>query len=63
MPIIHSGDESWNDFSLALNRMIDRLEDALAHNQRFSADASHELRTPLTIIHGELEGLLEDSRP
>ena len=39
--------------------MIDRLEEALAHNQRFSADASHELRTPLTIIRGELEGLLE----
>ena len=39
--------------------MIDRLEEALAHNQRFSADASHELRTPLTIIHGELEALLE----
>jgi signal transduction histidine kinase len=44
---------------LPIIRMIDRLEDALAHNQRFSADASHELRTPLTIIHGELEGLLE----
>jgi signal transduction histidine kinase len=39
--------------------MIERLEEALAHNQRFSADASHELRTPLTIIHGELEALLE----
>jgi heavy metal sensor kinase len=58
LPIIHSGDEL-ERLSLALNRMIDRLEDALAHNQRFSADASHELRTPLTIIHGELEGLLE----
>jgi signal transduction histidine kinase len=41
--------------------MIDRLEEALAHNQRFSADASHELRTPLTIIRGELEALLEIS--
>jgi len=58
LPIIHSGDEL-ERLSLALNRMIDRLEEALAHNQRFSADASHELRTPLTIIHGELEALLE----
>jgi signal transduction histidine kinase len=58
LPIIHSGDEL-ERLSLALNRMIDRLEEALTHNQRFSADASHELRTPLTIIHGELEGLLE----
>jgi heavy metal sensor kinase len=58
LPVIRSGDEL-ERLSLALNRMIDRLEDALAHNQRFSADASHELRTPLTIIHGELEALLE----
>jgi heavy metal sensor kinase len=59
LPIIHSGDEL-ERLSLALNRMIDRLEEALDHNQRFSADASHELRTPLTIIHGELEALLEN---
>jgi len=58
LPIIHSGDEL-ERLSLALNRMIERLEEALAHNQRFSADASHELRTPLTIIRGELESLLE----
>lgn len=58
LPIIPTGDEL-ERLSLALNRMIERLEEALAHNQRFSADASHELRTPLTIIRGELEGLLE----
>ena len=48
LTVIRSGDEL-ERLSLALNRMIDRLEEALAHNQRFSADASHELRTPLTI--------------
>ena len=58
LPIIRSGDEL-ERLSLALNRMIERLEEALAHNQRFSADASHELRTPLTVIRGELESLLE----
>jgi signal transduction histidine kinase len=41
--------------SLALNRMLDRLESAYSHASRFSADAAHELRTPLTIIRGELE--------
>jgi heavy metal sensor kinase len=40
---------------LALNRMLDRLENAYSHASRFSADAAHELRTPLTIIRGELE--------
>ena len=44
----------------ALNRMIERLEDALAHNHRFSADASHELRTPLTIVRGELEQAIQE---
>jgi signal transduction histidine kinase len=39
--------------------MITRLEDALNHNRRFSADVSHELRTPLTILRGELEQLIE----
>jgi signal transduction histidine kinase len=58
LPIIPTGDEL-ERLSLALNRMIDRLEAALAHNHRFSADASHELRTPLTIIRGELESLIQ----
>ena len=40
---------------LALNRMLDRLDNAYSHVSRFSADAAHELRTPLTIMRGELE--------
>ena len=40
---------------MALNRMLDRLDNAYSHASRFSADAAHQLRTPLTIIRGELE--------
>jgi signal transduction histidine kinase len=40
---------------LALNRMLDRLDTAYQHANRFSFDAAHELRTPLAIIQGELE--------
>ena len=47
---------------LALNRMLDRLEDAFADREasqerlrRFIADASHELRTPLVSIRGYAE--------
>src|SRR6201987_1715989 len=58
LSIIPSGDEL-ERLSLALNRMIERLEASVAHNHRFSADASHELRTPLTIIRGELESLIQ----
>jgi two-component system OmpR family sensor kinase len=47
---------------LALNRMLDRLEEAFAEREaseerlrRFLADASHELRTPLASIRGYAE--------
>jgi heavy metal sensor kinase len=58
LPIIRTGDEL-ERLSLSLNRMISRLEEALAHNRRFSADVSHELRTPLTILRGELEHVIQ----
>ena len=57
LPVIDTGDEM-ERLALSLNRMISRLEDALSHNRRFSADVSHELRTPLTIMRGELEQVL-----
>ena len=58
LPIIASGDEL-ERLSLSLNRMIGRLEDALSHIHRFSADVSHELHTPLTILRGELEPIIQ----
>ena len=58
LPVIATGDEL-ERLSLSLNRMISRLEEALAHNRRFSADVSHELRTPLTILRGELEHVIQ----
>jgi heavy metal sensor kinase len=57
LPVIPTGDEL-EQLTHSLNGMIDRLEEALNHNHRFSADASHELRTPLTIMRGELEEML-----
>ena len=58
LPVIPTGDEL-ERLSHSLNRMINRLEDALDHNRRFSADVSHELRTPLTILRGELEHVIQ----
>jgi hypothetical protein len=62
LPLSNTGDEL-EQLSMALNRMIVRLREAIEQNRRFVADASHELRTPLTALRGELESVAEDSRP
>ena len=61
LPVTASGDEL-EHLSVALNRMIVRLDDAFQNSQRFVADASHDLRTPLTILRGELESFAADAR-
>jgi len=61
LPVIRTGDEL-ERLSVSLNRMIERLDEAFQHINRFSADASHELRTPLTILQLELEGIAQDHR-
>ena len=59
LPVSKTGDE-FERLSLALNRMIERLDESFQLTARFAADASHELRTPLTIMRGELESLVEE---
>lgn len=43
----------------ALNEQLDRQEDALERERRFSADVAHELRTPLASIQLNLESAME----
>jgi len=38
-----------------LNRMLGRLEGAVMHLKRFTADAAHELRTPVAALRAYLE--------
>ena len=61
LPVINTGDEL-ERLSISLNHMIERLDEAFQHVNRFSADASHELRTPLTILQLELEGIAQSQR-
>lgn len=54
-----SSDDDISGLASTFNRMLDRLEEAFAAEQRFVDDAGHELRTPITIIRGHLE-LMDD---
>ncbi|MBO4573652.1 MAG: HAMP domain-containing histidine kinase [Clostridia bacterium] len=42
------------------NRMLERLEDILKSQERFTSDVSHELRSPLTVLLAESEFALND---
>lgn len=48
-------------FVAAINRLLSRLNQALALQRRFVADAAHELRTPLTALSLQLEELESDA--
>lgn len=45
-----------------LNGMLDRIEQAVEMQKRFTADASHELRSPLSRLRAELEVALRRPR-
>ncbi len=45
-----------------LNRMLGRLEEAVGHLRRFTADAAHELRTPIAALRAHLEVALARER-
>ena len=48
--------------STTINRLLDRLQDAVQREKQFTADASHELRTPISVIRGTLEVLIRKQR-
>lgn len=47
---------------IALNEMLERLQDSFTRMEHFAANASHELRTPITVLKGELEVALQRPR-
>jgi heavy metal sensor kinase len=49
LPVENPGDELGR-LATVTNRSLDRLQEALERQRRFTADASHEMRTPLTAI-------------
>jgi len=57
VPVPNSDDEL-RALALAINHMLDRLQESFETQRRFTADASHELRTPVTAIAGHARYLL-----
>jgi heavy metal sensor kinase len=49
LPVENPADELGR-LATVTNRSLDRLQDAMERQRRFTADASHEMRTPLTAI-------------
>jgi two-component system sensor histidine kinase TctE len=47
----------------AMNDLLVRLRESIAHQQRFTADASHQLRTPLAGLQTQAEMALRESDP
>lgn len=61
LPVPEASDEVAR-LGKTLNEMLARIEDGLARERRFVADASHELRTPLAMLRAELELALRHAR-
>lgn len=55
-----TGNDDVAELARTFNRMLDRIEEAFAAQNRFLEDAGHELRTPITIVRGHLEVMDDD---
>ncbi|MFN8509690.1 MAG: HAMP domain-containing sensor histidine kinase [Deinococcaceae bacterium] len=62
VPVPNTQDEV-DSLARALNRMLERIENAFETQKRFTSDASHELRTPITAIGGHAGYLLRRTQP
>ena len=52
-----------DSFIDAINRLFDKVEESMAVQQRFIADAAHEMRTPLTALSLQAESLDDENLP
>lgn len=57
-----AGDDEYALFARRLNYFLDLIQESVARQERFVADAAHELRTPLTVLRGRIETTLRYER-
>ncbi|WP_454946517.1 sensor histidine kinase [Cryptobacterium curtum] len=51
-PRVETGDKDLASIEVALNRLLQQMQEAKLQQMRFVNDASHELRTPIAVIRG-----------
>lgn len=56
------GNDDLSALAGAVNRMLDRVENAVVARRELLDDVSHELRTPITVVRGHMELLDPDDR-
>lgn len=61
IPLSENNDEL-KQLTVAINGLLERLEQAMKREQEFTSYASHELRTPLAVLKGSFEVLIRKSR-
>lgn len=61
IPLPANNDEI-KGLTVAINDLLERLEEAMKREQQFTSDASHELRTPLSVLKGNFEVLIRKPR-
>jgi signal transduction histidine kinase len=61
IPLPENNDEI-KALTVAINDLLERLEEAMNREQQFTSDASHELRTPLAVLKGNFEVLIRKPR-
>ncbi len=62
LPLPGTRDEL-EDLGRAFNGLLDRLEEALERQRRFTGDASHQLRTPLAGLLSQVDVAMRRERP
>ncbi len=61
VPVNINGDEL-ETLSTSINDFLDRIDESIKREKRFTANASHQLRTPLAVLKGNLEVLVRKPR-
>ncbi|MDB4913307.1 MAG: two-component histidine kinase [Gemmatimonadetes bacterium] len=58
---IRNPHDELGQLALTFNEVLERVDDAMEQQRRFTADASHELRTPIALIRAEADVALAGS--